>query len=318
MKKLILFFSTYIFFGVSLKAQQENHYTMFMYNKMMYNPAFAGARDVGSAWALYRGQWLGFKGAPSAQLVGFDTPLGKSRVSMGGSFSHHQIGIQRDLMASLAYSYGLMNTENTSLKFGINGTFRNLNYDLSDPTLYIRDGVTNDVILTNVNETRNFMKGNVGAGVYFSHKTFYLGASVPNLYQNKLSDAASKQQRHFYLYAGGLFPLAGRLDLKPTLSARYVKNTPVSIDAHVGVMYDKKFTIGASYRTDSQIKAESVSGLMYYQATSRIGLGMSYDYTLSKLMNQNSGSVEAMLRYDFGGIARENVKQNFDNPRYFF
>ena len=35
------------------------------------------------------------------------------------------------------------------------------------------------------------------------------------------------------------------------------------------------------------------------------------------ILNINNGSLEAIIRYDFG-ISKENVQQNFDNPRYFF
>jgi type IX secretion system PorP/SprF family membrane protein len=317
MKKILLI--TILFcIGLSLNAQQENHYTMFMYNKMMYNPAFAGARDVASIWGLYRGQWYGFKGAPSSQLIGFDAPLGKTRVSMGGSFSHHRIGVQRDLIANLAYSYGLINTQNTSLKFGINGTYRNYTYDFTNPELFIRDGISNDDVIVNAGNSNSWNRGNVGAGIFFSHKEFYLGASIPNIYQGSLvASNAAKHLRHYYFYTGGLFPMGSKFDLKPAFSARYVKNASVSFDANLGFMYNKKFTIGGSYRTDSQIKAESVSGIAYYQISNKLGCGVSYDYSVSKLMNINNGSLEAIIRYDFG-ISKENIQQNFDNPRYFF
>jgi type IX secretion system PorP/SprF family membrane protein len=316
--KKIFFLAIYLAFGASLNAQQENHYTMFMYNKMMYNPAFAGARDVASVWGLYRGQWLGFKGAPSSQLIGFDAPLGKTRVSMGGTVSHHRIGVQRDILASVAYSYGLINTPTTSLKFGINGTYRNFNYDFTNPDLYIRDGISGDDVIVAASNQSTFSKGNVGAGLYFSYKTFYLGASIPNIYQNNLvANNKSTQLRHYYAFAGGLFPISEKMELKPALSARFVKDASVSFDAHLGLMYDRKFTFGGSYRTDSELMSESASGVLYYQANNRLGIGASYDFTLSKLMDYNSGSIEVIVRYDFG-ISRENVRNNFDNPRYFF
>ena len=46
-----------------VQAQQDHRYTQFMYNKLMYNPAYAGARGVPSISAMYRQQWLGFEGA---------------------------------------------------------------------------------------------------------------------------------------------------------------------------------------------------------------------------------------------------------------
>lgn len=316
--KKILFLSINLFFASVLFAQQENHYTMFMYNKMMYNPAFAGARDVASVWGLYRGQWYGFKGAPTSQLLGFDAPMGKSRVSMGGLFSYHRIGVQRDLIGNLSYSYGIINSEKTSLKLGISGTFRNYAFDFSNPDLYIPDGVAGDESIIAAGANSSFNKGNVGAGLFFAHKEFYLGASVPNIYQNSLiGNNRSVHKRHFYFFGGGLFPLNNKLDLKPALSVRFVENASVSFDANVGLMFNKKFTIGASYRSDSQIKAEALSGVAHYQMTKKLSLGVSYDYSLNRLMNFNNGSLEAIIRYDFG-IPKENVNQNFDNPRYFF
>jgi type IX secretion system PorP/SprF family membrane protein len=317
MKKILLF-SINLLLAATIFAQQENHYTMFMYNKMMYNPAFAGARDVASIWGLYRGQWYGFKGAPTSQLLGFDAPMGKSRVSMGGMFSYHRIGIQRDMIGNLSYSYGIINTAKTSLKFGISGSFRNYAFDFNNPDLYIPDGTVGDESIIAAGASNSFNRGNVGAGLFFAHKDFYLGASIPNIYQSSLvGNNKSVQQRHYYFYAGGLFPLNSRLDLKPALAARYVNNASVSFDTNVSLMFNKKLTVGASYRSDSQINAESISGVAHYQFTKKLSLGVSYDYSLNKLMNFNNGSLETILRYDFG-IAKENVNSNFDNPRYFF
>jgi type IX secretion system PorP/SprF family membrane protein len=317
MKKIIVF-SISILASIFVKAQQENHYTMFTYNKMMYNPAFAGARDVGSVWGLYRNQWMGFKGAPQSQLIGFDSPLGKTRTSIGAAFSHHRIGIQRDLIANLAYSYGIINTPKMSLKLGIGGSYRNFSYDINNPNLYIRDGISGDDVLATVEGIRSNHRGNVGAGLFFAYKDFYVGASVPNIYQSKLVNVSdAKQLRHYYAFAGGMFPMGDKMHLKPALSARYVKGAALSFDSHVGLMFNRKFTVGANYRLDSQVQSEAVSGVMYFQMSNRVGFGASYDYTLSKLSNFNNGSIEAILRYDFG-IAKENVSQNFDNPRYFY
>ena len=45
----------------------------------------------------------------------------------------------------------------------------------------------------------------------------------------------------------------------------------------------------------------------------KIGIGISYDYTLSELQDYNNGSIEAIVVYDF-------IKERVDiaNPRFFF
>ena len=59
-KRLVLL--AFILQAGFLWAQQEAHYTQFMYNKQSLNPGFAGARRVASVMALYRNQWVGFNG----------------------------------------------------------------------------------------------------------------------------------------------------------------------------------------------------------------------------------------------------------------
>ncbi|GAL71582.1 hypothetical protein JCM19302_3072 [Jejuia pallidilutea] len=44
--------------SLETQAQQDPQYTQYMYNTMSVNAAYAGQRDVLSATALYRTQWL--------------------------------------------------------------------------------------------------------------------------------------------------------------------------------------------------------------------------------------------------------------------
>ena len=40
-------------------AQQESQYTQYMYNTMLFNPAYTGSREVGSLFGMFRTQWVG-------------------------------------------------------------------------------------------------------------------------------------------------------------------------------------------------------------------------------------------------------------------
>src|SRR5690242_20552077 len=59
------FIAVLLLLSASAFAQSDQHYTMFMYNKMLYNPAYAGSRDVVSANALYRRQWMQINRSPA-------------------------------------------------------------------------------------------------------------------------------------------------------------------------------------------------------------------------------------------------------------
>ena len=48
-------------------AQQDPHYTQYMFNTMSINPAYAGSTGSLQALLLYRSQWVGVDGAPETQ-----------------------------------------------------------------------------------------------------------------------------------------------------------------------------------------------------------------------------------------------------------
>ena len=63
MRKLITAICA-LFFTLSLFAQQDVQYSQFIFNKMAYNPAYAGSKEAMTLGALYRHQWQGVEGAP--------------------------------------------------------------------------------------------------------------------------------------------------------------------------------------------------------------------------------------------------------------
>jgi type IX secretion system PorP/SprF family membrane protein len=50
-------------------GQQDPHYTQYMYNQNILNPAYAGSRGDLSIGILGRTQWVGIDGAPNTQTL---------------------------------------------------------------------------------------------------------------------------------------------------------------------------------------------------------------------------------------------------------
>ncbi|MBY8963663.1 type IX secretion system membrane protein PorP/SprF, partial [Flavobacterium sp. D11R37] len=46
-------------------AQQDPHYTQYMYNMNVINPAYAGSKENLAFGLLYRAQWVDVEGAPT-------------------------------------------------------------------------------------------------------------------------------------------------------------------------------------------------------------------------------------------------------------
>jgi type IX secretion system PorP/SprF family membrane protein len=327
MKKLILPFCLLVLGATGLFAQQENHYTQFMYNKLLLNPAFAGARRIPSVLGLYRQQWVGFNGKPQSYLLAFDIPFNQNRVGLGFNLANQQAGIIKNQFAQMSVSYGIVQTEKSSLRLGMGGVVRRFLVDASNPNVVIDQA--NDEALINADTDRQYY-GNMGAGVYFDHENFYAGFSIPNIFRNYfgLNQARNlvniaREQRHFYLNVGGIVKITEGVELKPSVMAKYVKNAPFSLDLSLNAFIKRKFGVGAAYRT-GQTGGDSIDGLLFFQATDKLGFGVAYDYPVSGLLGHTAGSIEALIRYDLfsslSGIDKQikSGTNRLSNPRYFF
>ncbi len=300
----------------SASAQQQSQYTQFMYNQLTVNPAYAGSRGVGSLMALYRNQWLGFEGSPETKLLSFNAPIFSNKVGFGLTVSNHTIGVMDSWYAAMAYSYNIQLNEESSLRIGIQGNLRALAIDFSDPSVYIRQDGDASIL---ENQATNNYSGNFGAGMYLTVKNFYFGLSAPYIYPNEIgfnSDAQlsriAQESPHFYAMAGTLIPMGANFRLKPAILAKYVSNAPFDLDVNLSVVYNLVLTAGVSYRLGGDGIGDSIDLLALYQFRN-IALGIAYDYNLSDLSQHNSGSLEALVRFDF-------VKEQADmaNPRFFF
>jgi type IX secretion system PorP/SprF family membrane protein len=312
MKKLLFSFACLLLAATAI-AQQEHHYTQFMYNKLLINPAYAGARGVPTLTAIYRNQWMGFDGAPQSALASFNSPFLSKRVGVGVTLSHQKIGLQRDFQMALAYSYDLVARDEFSFRVGITASLRSLGvaFDEAQP------GQIGDPSLED--QRINDFYGNVGAGIYGTvAERFYFGVSVPRIYGNAIGFAnpaavlTAKEVKHFYGMMGGVFPLSEDINLMPAVLLKYVQNAPFDADLNLNLDIRKKFTAGISYRLGGDGPGESVDLLALWQATPQLGIGAAYDFSLSNLKDYNAGSIELMVQADL-----KKRSKKMSNPRFF-
>lgn len=305
--------------GLQLNAQQDHHYTQFMYNKLLLNPAYAGARGVPSVTAIYRNQWIGFDGAPKSFLASFNSPFLSKRVGVGVTVSNRSIGLQRDFLASLAYSYDMVATEKVSVRVGLNGSLRSLGVDFAKAQPIPGQGPFSDPAIGNQRD--NNFYGNVGAGLYGTYDNkVYVGFSVPRIYANIIgynpnpkSDSIAKESRHFYGTAGAIIPLSDDINLMPAFLLKYVKNAPFDADINLNLDIRQKLTVGLSYRLGGDGPGESLDLLAFWQTSPQFGIGAAYDFSLSNIKDYTAGSIEVMVLYEL----RKKSKKSMSNPRFF-
>ncbi|MBP7273635.1 MAG: type IX secretion system membrane protein PorP/SprF [Saprospiraceae bacterium] len=303
-------------------AQQQQHYTQFMHNKLALNAGYAGSNEVACLSAIYRKQWIGLDGAPETQVLSFNTPLLNQKIGIGLSLVHNKIGITDTWTGDLAYAYRIRVSSNGWLGLGVNASFRNFTQNFADERLHATQPLNTDGSIPIGNQ--NKYVGNVGAGLYYNSPYVYAGVSVPRLIRNNIdfSDATLKvgtEVVHGYAMLGAIIPVSSSFKISPQGLLKVSENAPLDAEINTTLIFANKLFIGGSYRFGGSTKVgfgESVDIMLGVQIGEHLYLGGAYDITLSELKDYSSGSLEVLLRYCFGKRATTQPDE-YINPRFF-
>ena len=299
----------------NLSAQQDAQFTQFMFNKLTFNPGYAGSTIAPRLTAIHRQQWVGLEGAPVTSAINFNTSLAKERVGMGLTFIHDQIGPTRDWSAQMAYSYKIP-IENGTLSIGLQGVLRQYRVVWNDARLTHQQD--NSVMTAESSK----LIPNAGLGLYYETPKYFVGISMPHILENELdlledfatTDITSLANQHIFGMAGVLIDVAEDIKIKPALMVKYVENAPLDIDLNLTAILKNDLWIGLSLRfggSEVQGIGESIDAYVQYQLTNTLRVGMAYDFTLSEIRSQTSGTYEFFVSYDLRKTGR------ISNPRFF-
>ncbi len=331
MRKIFTFVA-FLFCGSFAFGQQDAMFTKYMFNSLIYNPAYAGAKDHLAVGLLHRTQWWGIDGAPSTQTFTIHTPLRNERVGVGLSAYSDVIGPTHSVGGNLSYAYRIP-IGRGKLSIGLQGGVTSWRADFTK--LLLDDGTDSAF---NDDPTPSFWLPNFGAGLYYYTKRFYVGLGVPNLVEFDLRKNAenvpiyARSYRHYFATVGAAFPLNGdALIFKPSI---FVKNVgllsdlnkdaayqnigaPTEFDIDLSLLFFQAFWIGASFRSaieafNNTSSFDSVDIWASYYMMNGLRIGAAYDYTLTKLQPEAQGSFEIMLGYEFNYRTKKAV-----TPRYF-
>ena len=310
------FLTTLLFIGIlstGLFAQQDAQYTQYMYNTLSVNPAYAGSRGQLSFAGLYRSQWVGLDGAPETFTLNLHSPIRNSRLGYGISIVNDNIGdgVVQETYLDAVVSYTIDVSMDAKLSFGLKAGGNMLNLDFN--------GLRNfDQEVVNQNNIDNKFNPNFGLGVYYHTDKFYAGVSAPNVLESEYFDNdnsgegvnfLSAERMNIYLITGYVFDIGPDLQFKPALLTKAVSGAPLQVDLSASFLFAEKFSFGAAYRWDA-----AVSGLVGFQVTDQIMLGLAYDREVTELGGTqfNDGSFEVFLRLELLKSFQRTI-----SPRFF-
>lgn len=298
--------SILIIFNYVTYAQQETQHSMYFFNPVLINPAYAGSQEAFQVTGTVRDQWTGLKGAPKTQVLSAHSPLLNESLGLGLTVLNDQLGVTKNtgLYADLAYSIKV-NKKNNRLAFGMKLGMDFFRQDFS--SLRINDN-TDEIYLDGFNHKKNLF--NIGAGAYYYGKRHYLGVSTPRIIKNKLNVMSTQQalqENHFYAFGGIVVKLNPAINMRPSFIIKYVKNSPLSIEGNLSFLFYEKIWIGAMYR---HLAATGLN--IMYNVNQNFRIGYAYDFQLTDLHRYSQGSHEIMMSYDLRSKAK-----GYKTPRYF-
>jgi len=337
-KNLLLTILMFWITGLELAAQQRPHYSQYIFNNYILNPALTGIENYTDLKLSHRHQWAGIDGAPVTTYLTLHGPLGKDDYrTTATSFEvpgenprgkaywenytapkpHHGIGLQvvndktgplNNFSAQATYAYHIGLTPKTSLAAGVGAGIRNISLDRSkldfgntqvDPAVYSSGQL-------------NRLKPDVSAGLWLYSANYFIGASAQQILPQTIqfSDATvtakGKLIPHFFLTGGYLFFLSDDLTWLPSIMLKYVQPSGIQADLNAKLQYRDRVWIGAGVRSQDGITAMTgvnISGTMH--------VGYAYDYTTSRLSSVSRGTHEILIGFllgnKFGDLCPRNV-----------
>lgn len=277
-----------------IRAQYDSQLSQYFMAMGYYNPAYAGVREDLNLLALSRLQWIGIEGAPKSFFIHADMPfkLGKTNHGVGLLIFTEGIGLFQNTHVNLQYAYKqklLGGTLSAGLQFGlVNQSFNG--EKVFYPTSQFHQ--QQDQAIPNVQVSGMGM--DIGAGLYYTHKKFYVGLGVTHLNKAevRLDEYSSMYLSSTYNLTGG-YNIQLRNPLYELQPSVFLKTDIQSFQADITarLVYNKMFNGGFSWRVN-----ESVILLLGAKFGS-FHVGYAYDFPTTPILKGTSGSHELMVSY---------------------
>lgn len=322
---------------ISTHAQQKPHYTQYILNQYIINPAITGIENYVDVKASHRRQWVGIQDAPVTTYFSIHGALNKSGTKStptsfpipgenprGSSYweqyeapdPHHGIGVQvvqdvtgplSNLSAQATYAYHLPLNANTTLSAGLGVGFNRLGLDPAK--LNFGDVTVDPVVYTSgiLNNTRLDMS----AGLYLYSADYFLGVSAQQIVPQTIDFSngyirpqTGKTVPHLFATAGYRMLLGENFNFIPSVMVKYINPVPVQVEGNLKLQYRGLAWIGASYRHQ-----DGFAGMLGVNI-SNIQMGYAYDYTTSRLNNFSKGTHEFLIGFLLGNKYPDGCPKN--------
>jgi len=302
----------------SLCAQQLPLHTQYLYNKLAYNPAYAGGENGWEATAMYRNQWIGLEGAPTVLSLSLHGQALGNNSALGLQVQNYGIGISNFTNLEGMYAYHFPWGDG-HFSIGVSASMRNVVTDYTDDRLISDGPIGVDPSL--LDQRLSQWRPNFGLGLYYETDQYFIGVSAPRLIRQDLQFdeemlVDTEETPHYFAMLGGKWDLSSTAALLVQSAIRTTDNSPLDVDLSAIIRYKEVIDAGINYRFGGRdgSTGDSIDLLFSWRFVERARLGIAYDMSLGSLRQVQNGSLELLLQYR--GLTTGSSEE-LVNPRTF-
>lgn len=311
-----------------LQAQQQPHYTQYVINNYIINPAITGIENYTDVKMSHRHQWAGLQDAPVTTYLTIHKPIGKKddrttstsfdkpgENPRGKNFleeyeaakPHHGIGLKiindrtgpiNRFAGYVSYAYHIGIGAQTSLAAGFEAGLVNISLNRNK----LDFGTINPIDPAVYNSGHiNQLRPDFGAGVWLYSASYFVGVSAQQIIAQKIyfSDNTVKQPSttvpHLFATAGYRFFLDEDISATPSVMLKYIQPLPVQFDINTKIQYRDLMWVGGGYRLK-----DGFTGMVGLNVSNTFNVSYAYDYTISALNTVSKGTHEIVLGFLLG------------------
>lgn len=303
-------------------AQTEPQFTQYMYNRFLFNPAYAGSNDALEVTLLHRSQYVGLSSrALATQGFNFNIPVHVASSGLGLSAVNDLSGFQRATYVSANYTY---RKKFSWGKMGIGLSAGIIQTSLDGAKLRTPEGeYTGGVNHGDALLPDNMQSGtspDFSLGVYFNDKNYFAGASVSHIaFSSAKIKAVGGNTRLYFsrtlFFTGGYeFNVSRKLQIMPSA---LIKSDLKKVQLDVGATFTiiDNILTGIAFRGYTKNTIDALNVILGFRYKG-VQLVYSYDANVSYLTKFNAGSHEVSISYRYPLKKKESRGYFYHNPRF--
>ncbi len=331
--KKILFITVSFLFAHVVYAQQRPHYTQYILNNYILNPALSGIENYTDLKISARDQWVGFAGRPQTFYLTVHAPIGKKDYKTSStsynvpgqnprgtaywqnytaSEAHHGIGFSviNDITgnynvftANVSYAYHLGLSPTTNLAAGFSGGFSKVNYNRS------KSSEPNDPAIGSNGNIIYKTRPDLNAGLWLYSGSYFVGLSAKQIIPQKVAfvndTLGFKLVPHLFGTAGIRTLLNDDINAVPSVMIKSVSGSPVQVDLNIKFQYQDLLWLGGGYRFGN-----GYSGMLGLNVNNTFNVGYAYDFTTSSINTVSRGTHEIIIGFLLGNRYDDSCPRN--------